>query len=137
MSRSHIQKILASKAVIFVAIPLILFVLYQLAIVMQKTFRTDKDIGALQKQITDLEKSQKRLQDFNEFLNTDFFAEKEARLKLGMQKKGEQVVVVSMRDVDSGSATADQSTQQQGGSQKEGVQVKSNQQAWWEYFFGS
>lgn len=135
MSRSRIQHILASRAVIFIAIPLIVFVLYQLAIVLQKTFRTDKDIGLLQSQVADLEKSQKRLQEFNAFLNTDFFAEKEARLKLGMQKKGEQVVVVTSHDID-GAPVDDQSTQAEGDTQRGDTKVKSNAFAWWEYFFG-
>lgn len=135
MAKTQITSLLSSKALPFIVAPLIVFVLYQLGIVAVKAISTDQDISALQKQVDDLEKSQQHLQEFNAFLNSDFFVEKEARIKLGMQKAGERVVVLPKSERSQGAPA--ESRGEGPFSKKTAHEVQANPQLWWEYFFGS
>lgn len=118
----------------FLVIPIILFIIYQLAIVVSKSFSTEKTIAELQRQADDLEATTKRLRELNEFLNGDFFAEKESRMRLSMQKPGERVVVVQENGSD---ASARVSVGRQSASSRSFTAEKSNPFLWFEYFFGS
>ncbi|MBI4268439.1 septum formation initiator family protein [Candidatus Uhrbacteria bacterium] len=130
-----IQSLIASRALPFLVVPLIFFVIYQLIAVFQKTLSTDTTIAELQKQASDLEESTRRLQALNDFLNSDFFAEKEARMRLGMQKAGEKVVVVQENGLfDPKTGTHEQ---QEAGGKSIGDLAKTHPELWWAYFFGT
>lgn len=132
MRRATLRSVLASRAMPFIALPLIAVVIYQLIGVFGKTLTTDKRIGRLEQEISELEQSKRTLEQFNDFLNSDFFAEKEAREKLGMQKPGEHVVVIpefaSSRKNEEGAPSA-------GRGQTEPSDRPANPAAWRAYFF--
>lgn len=143
------RNFISSKILLYVVIVVSVFFAYQTLQVIVKRHKTETDIQTFEKQVSDLQNTQTRLQELNKFLETDFFAEKEARLKLGMQKQGEQVVVlndngtsVPIKSNDSTTVRQESSTSNvsthadtvPGGNTTEQKQ-KSNPAKWWDYFF--
>lgn len=63
-----------------------------------KTFRQEKmvrnQILTLEKEIKKIEGEKTKLFETLEYLKSDFYKEKEAREKFGMQKKGEKTIVI-------------------------------------------
>lgn len=60
-----------------------------------KRSQVQKEINKLEQEVKLLENENLKLADLLEYLNTDFFKEKEARLKLGLQKPGEKLIIIS------------------------------------------
>jgi cell division protein FtsB len=94
-------------------------------------YAVDKEISDLQKQIIEIEASNNDLAKLKSYLQSDQFAEKEARLNLGLKKKGEQVAVVE--DAASGFGVS-------GEGDATAASIKENKNSnpvkWWNYFFG-
>lgn len=91
-----------------------------------------RQVRRLESEVAIEQRRQEQLQDLIDYLNSPTFREQEARLKLGLKKEGEQVVVVPPSNA---VATNDGSTPADGDSAAS-VSV-SHPQAWWRYFFGS
>ncbi|MEK7619216.1 MAG: septum formation initiator family protein [Patescibacteria group bacterium] len=124
------RRLLISKFIILLAIPVLVLLLFKLGEVLVMSYETNKDIRSLEKTIGDLEKSQRELREFTSFLQSDFFAEKEARLKLGLQKEGEIAVALS-----SPAQMRKSSGSQEDIADRRDAAQKSNSILWWEYFF--
>ncbi len=148
----HPRNLISSKIAMYSIGVLVLFFAYQTAQVAIKRHQTEQDIQTFEKQVADLQHTQGSLQELNQFLETDFFAEKEARLKLGMQRPGEEVVVLTGKDaegqpVGSGDVnsenqpstkTSSNTVASNGsslGTPAEKSKEKSNPEKWWDYFF--
>lgn len=127
------RALLLSKLMLFVTIPLLVIIVFKLGEVLVKSYETNQDIKALKKTINDLEGSQRQLKEFNTFLESDFFAEKEARLKLGLQKEGEIAVVLPRSPSPKGQAPNAVGVQQAETSIR--LEQKNNPRLWWDYFF--
>lgn len=91
-----------------------------------------QQVDRLQEQVASEQTRQQQLDDLITYLSSETYKEREARLKLGLRKPGERVLVVpdantlnsnSSGDANSGSTTG------QGESQ-------SLPQRWWDFFFG-
>ena len=117
---------------IFLLICIVILVLFSLALGREfvKKRQIDKEIYSLEQEIERLEEDQSEFSELIDYLNTEDFLEKEARLKLGLQKPGETLVVIS-----------DDSFETDEGSKKnldfyEEYEVKQNNLTkWWNYFF--
>lgn len=148
----HPRTLVSSKIVLYGMGVLVLFFAYQTIQVILKRHQTEEDIQTFEKQVAELQKTQGSLQELNQFLETDFFAEKEARLKLGMQRPGEEVIILKgndereeeQRTIDSeiddsgslnGSLETTTSTQTSSLVGKKDTKTKSNPAKWWDYFF--
>lgn len=103
---------------------IIFLILLSVAIVkdLMRRIKIEQSISSLEKQIKKEEKRNKYLSKLLEFLNESSFKEKEARLKLGMQKPGEKVFII----VPSPSGSSEEKEKQ--------TSSKSNIQKWLEYF---
>lgn len=134
MKKITIRSLLAWRGVPFIAVPLIALVVYQLVGVLVKTLSTERTIADLKRQVSELEASKRTLEQFNDFLNSDFFAEKEAREKLGMQKQGEQAVVIP--DFSDQSQTEERKVGTNNTSFDTAGNRAPNISAWKEYFLG-
>ena len=125
--------ILSLKIMTAVLVLAVVGLIYQATRVVYRSYDTNRDIAKLKAEVDSLQAQQKKLEGFKAFIQTDFFAEKEARLKLGMQKEGEHVVVLppyqnsipSTDDAKSASPTESSTAQEE----------RSNPMLWWEYFF--
>lgn len=123
---------------------LLLLAVFQFSQIFYKKYETEKEIEQYEKEIAKLEQQQKKLKDLLTFLNTDYFAEREARLKLGMQKSGEHAVIIPKIDErvaiigesTKGTAVTSNASDSVVRSQPELSAVKKNNPTrWWDYFF--
>lgn len=145
---SHtLRRFLTSRVALVGSIVVCAMLFFQLIQVVTRSASTGKDIAALQTQVDSLQSEQKRLEQLRSFLQTDFFAEQEARTKFGLQKDGEHAVIISNKDdrSDSGSTaiggnnrsgagaeTAESPVSQKSGA---GTALKKNYHRWWQFFF--
>ncbi len=115
----------------------ILIVLVQWIMLIPKSSSTYDEIKDARNEVQELESQQKKLQDLNAFLQSDFFAEKEARTKLGMQKKDEHVVVLDSYALSSSETLEDgKKNLPQNSDQLIQMSGEKNSASWWQYFFG-
>lgn len=150
----HPSRLLESRAVLFILAGIALVGLYQFGELFFKRYDTEQEIRKFQGEITKLEDQQNKIEELQKFLGSSFFAEQEARMRLGLQKPGEKAVVIH-EDEKSGEAEApkDTSETQQPKAQREGriqngvdgqkianvstEDKKNNPAEWWDYFFAS
>ncbi|MFH1583172.1 MAG: septum formation initiator family protein, partial [Candidatus Falkowbacteria bacterium] len=59
-----------------------------------KQYRINKEISELKKEIFDLQNKNVDLKNFVSYLESDQFAEEQARLNLGLKKPGEELTVI-------------------------------------------
>ena len=115
---------LFSIFLLIIGLIILVFGLMALGKVFFRTHEINREISRLEKEIQESEKNKKEFKQLIEYLKTDSFKEKDARLKLDLQKPGEKVVAIfssENSDLISGEA-----------KDKE----KENSIKWWKYFFG-
>lgn len=135
IQQTILTRILTSRVALVAGCFLLVGIIVSAARIGYTNFSTNRDISVLKKELEDLEANHQRLEQLQSFLSTDFFAEKEARVKLGMQKEGEQVVVIQNTGVQS-EGTQHESPQKQALSHTPEHERAKNPTAWWTYFFG-
>ena len=88
-----------------------------------------QQVSRLRQEVTVAEQEHRELQDLIDYLSSPTFQEREARLKLGLKKSGERVIVVP------GDSNTNQTT---AGSTDTtaAAQAGTNPARWWQYFFG-
>lgn len=88
-----------------------------------KKYKVNSEIKDLQAEISRLEKQNQEFGQLVEYLNSDIFIEQEAKLKLGLKKEGENLVVIPQQSLPA-------QTEDQKNNEKSSNPVK-----WWSYFF--
>src|SRR3990167_4922829 len=147
MFRYSFPQFLRSRVLFFCGIAVCVFIALNFAKVFTKSYSTRQDIKKLKSEIGKLEKNQQRLQEFYTLLSSDFFAEKEARLKFGLQKQGERAIVIQKNETSGERNELSQhsknnavssnlsSVQNSNGAQNSSLK-QDNPRLWWDYFFG-
>jgi len=120
------QKLSSGFLVVILAL-LLVYLGYQLFEVYQKNKQINEEMNVLEKTIVELEGKILDLNSTIEYLESDFFVEKEGRTKLGLQKEGEQVVIITKEEDPLASDSAE--------GRKEGLVEQKNWLNWWGYFF--
>ena len=102
-----------------------------------KQYRINKEISELKQEIFDLQNKNGDLKNFVSYLESDQFAEEQARLNLGLKKPGEQLMVIKMAVGDTQISTSSNSTIFNiPGNEKIRPEIKkSNPKKWLTYFF--
>lgn len=105
---------------------------------MAQRYRLNKEMSGLQKEIDGYNKKNDDLRKAIDYLKSDQFTEEQARLKMGLKKNGEDVVVIK---------TEGTSTQSEGDinifdipgieNTLESTSKENNPIRWWAYFFKS
>lgn len=93
-------------------------------------FESQSKISNMKEELEELQNRQNMLKNMESFFQSDFFAEREARLKYGLQKQGEHAVIIKNKNFE---------TMREGLSEKEDGQVQEKQStpyAWKKFFFG-
>lgn len=111
-----------------------LFITFSTAIVREliNGHEVRQQVQRLEHQVATEQQRQAQLQDLIDYLGSPTFQEQEARLKLGLKKTGEQVIVVPTPAPSVNGTNippAAQTTDING-------QPLSHPQRWWKYFFG-
>ncbi|MDP2736264.1 MAG: septum formation initiator family protein [bacterium] len=102
-----------------------------------KQYRINKEISELKKEIFDLQNKNVDLKNFVSYLESDQFAEEQARLNLGLKKPGEELTVIKTAAGDTLASTSSGATIFNiPGYEKTGPDIKaSNPRKWLNYFF--
>jgi cell division protein FtsB len=121
-------KLLHSKAFIFFLGIIFILSLIALGRESYRYFRVSQEIKNLEKRIEELEANNEELAKMEEYFQSEEFLEKEARLKLGLTKPGEKLIIIKQLEEELEEEI-----------KKEGTIAEeiSNIQRWWEYFFNS
>ena len=114
------------KIVLGILVILIVMVMVRLGLEWQKHEDIKDEIVRLQNEAEALEGRNLEILELSRELTTEEFMEREARLRLGMQKPGEKVLVV-------GSAGEPQAKDV--GIKAPGASRRANALRWWYYFF--
>jgi len=137
--RNFIKNIfLNQKVLALLGLVIIVLISFPLAKSISQRYKIDREIKDLEAEIAELENRNINLKEFIDYLESDQFVEEQARLKLGLKKPDEEVVVIKTED----SQTTN--NQANAGSAKKQVlrlgsgqadKPISNLQKWWDYFF--
>jgi len=125
--KSNFKKIIASKSLFYLLVLVLIFSLITAIQEINQQIKLKKELSKLEAQNSLLEKENKEAVDKIEKMQTDYFQEKVAREKLGLQKPGEQVVVITSQNTQS-----DQTTKSISKSLNEKILNLKN---WFYYFF--
>ncbi|MDD4271900.1 MAG: septum formation initiator family protein [Patescibacteria group bacterium] len=102
-----------------------------------KQYRINKEISELKKEISDLQNKNVDLKNFVSYLESDQFAEEQARLNLGLKKPGEELTVIKSAAGDNSAGTSSGASifNIPGYEKGELKDKKSNPKKWLNYFF--
>ncbi len=100
-----------------------------------RRFRINHEIGRLEAAVEEVSAANQELAGLSEYFQSSYFQEREARLKLGLAKPGEQTVIVP----EVAGATTESNGERQTEPRVIGVgqteEEQSNPDRWWDYFF--
>ncbi|HMB65414.1 MAG TPA: septum formation initiator family protein, partial [Patescibacteria group bacterium] len=82
------------KFLALVAIVALVWLSFPLREKLQGKKEIDKEIQNLKQEISELENKNQDLEELTKYLQSDQFVEEQARMNLGLKKKGEEVVVI-------------------------------------------
>ena len=120
-----LTSLIRSKPFLITAVFVLIYLLVILSRVVWQNYQVNLQVVLLENQVQTLKESNDELKAKILYYQTPSYLEKEARSKLGLQKPGEEVVIVP-------SAKPKQTT----APQKETQKNQPNWQTWWEFFFG-
>ncbi len=96
-----------------------------------RTATVRRQVARLQQEVQGEAVRQGELEDLIGYLSSPTFQEREARLRLGLKKNGERVIVIPSTEKSTTDTTV-------GGSGPATTQTPSTPaQRWWQYFFGT
>jgi len=121
---SLIRKVLKSKLFLFFCLIILVFLIISFGKEFTRRYYLEKEVEKLEEQIAELENRNQKFTELVDYLNTEDFTEAEARLKMGLKKPGEEVMVIEYPE----------------GQEKEMVSENNNSDLtnpdkWWHYFF--
>jgi len=119
-----VKKILNTKFFFVIGVIILVLLIASFAREFSRRYYLQQEIKSLQDQINGLDTQNQQFSQLINYFDTNNFTEAEARLKLGLKKPGEEVVVINQPD-DSNTTitTADQEAN------------LSAPAKWWQYFF--
>ena len=122
--KKFLPDLIFSKFFLILCIAIFLLVFFGLAKGTIKNYKVDSEIKDLQTEADNLERQNQELSQLINYFKSESFIEQEAKLKLGLKKAGENLVVIPQSE--SASNPEDSSVEQN---------QLSNPNKWWFYFF--
>ncbi len=110
-----------------------ILVIFSVAIIRElvQSHQVRQQVKALREQVATEQQRQQEYRDLIEYLSSPTFQEREARLKLGLKKPGERVIVIPSLDSNTNSNDVNSSTQSGPAASQSTVQ------RWWDFFFAA
>lgn len=136
-SRAAVYRHINRKKII-IAICVVVIFLIALNVVKEKfnQKKIDHQIANLEKEIYDIERSNLEIGKYIDNWERGGGAEKEARLKLGLKKPGESVIIINRSSTSTASNTISENAEIVGNIIREKPpQNDSNPAQWWRFFF--
>ncbi len=134
--KSLIRRILELRIFLVINMLVLAFLALSFGREFMRDWEINREIESLRTEAEELEVHNLEIANLNNELNSETFIEGEARLKLGLVKPGEQlVVVVDEDDVASVSLNENQAPLQHINYQQENNFEVANPTRWWYYFF--
>lgn len=120
-----LKRVISSKALSYFLILILIFALVSLGREISYRLSLKKELVREQVQLQTLETENQELIDELLKRKTEYYKEKQARLKFGLSKPGEEVVVILEDDIGETSDKENRYLRQK----------VSNIKLWWQYFF--
>ncbi|MEA3463971.1 MAG: septum formation initiator family protein [Patescibacteria group bacterium] len=134
-----IRILLNPKTLALFGLIIIVLISLPLAKNISRRYRVNQEIKDLEQEIAGLEDNNINLKKFINYLTSDQFVEKEARLNLGLKKPGEEAAVIKIENANEGQEqekAADSAIFNPAGSSKnQPIKILNNPQKWQRYFF--
>jgi len=131
--KSPFIKIISSNLFIVASIAVLIFLGVSLGKEMIRRHQISQRINSLESEIEKLEESNTELSDLINYLKSDEYREEEARIKMGLKKKDENVIVVPNLNSND---NINQSAKLAGNTNQISENKESSNLAkWWYYFF--
>lgn len=127
MRRTPSRSLLTSKIALLIGCAVVVLVIVATVRESQRRRSIQREIRSIEDEIARIEQQRERLTDLVEHAGSPEFLEREARLRLGLQRPGETVLIVP--DAATGSGAAGE------GSPEPGEAPPSNLRKWWQYIF--
>ena len=128
--RSGLNNVLKPKLWLSLGLlALLIFLSSQLLASLKKKSSIDQEISALKEEASNAESQNSQFKKMIEYLESEQFAEEQAKLKLGLKKEGEQVAVITGLD----EATSSQEVASSSDS-SESINLINNWHRWFDYF---
>lgn len=86
------------KIIFILGLTILILITLPLARVVSHRYEINKEIRELEDEIENIENKNANITKVIEFLKSNQFVEKEARLKLGLKKEGEEVAIIKNTD---------------------------------------
>ncbi len=138
MKKNLKTKFLSSRVFIIIGICFLVFIGFSLGKETYRNYQIEKEIQALEEEISSIEKNNDNLTHLIEYFKTESYQEKEARQKLGLQKEGEKVVVITEENIEPEELEMESAENSvQAFNQSEEIQKEeiSNPRKWWNFIF--
>ncbi|MDP3964456.1 MAG: septum formation initiator family protein [bacterium] len=129
-SEKRVSRILRSRVILVFELAVI--ALFSIALVKEivRRWEVRTEITRLENEIASLEDQNTELSGMIAYFQSDYYQEREARLKLGLQKEGESAVIVP------GQTQPDQNTENTSIATTTGSSDQNMPPSkWWNYFF--
>ena len=126
-------RLFSSKIFIVCAFIILVFAITAVAKELYRKYQIQEEISALKEEIEKVEKSNREFSDLIEYLKTESYLEKGARLRLYLQKPGEKVVIVSQNP--QGISEEKYSDGAEKAEEEKKSEEISNPRKWWNYLF--
>jgi cell division protein FtsB len=112
-----------SKFFVIICLFVFIFILFGLVKGALRSHNVSAEVVQLQTEINRLKNQNQDFEQLVKYLNTDTFIEQEAKLKLGLKKENENLIIIPDSEIPTkGDIAAN-------------VKDKSNLEKWWAYFF--
>ncbi|SRR6056297_1137341 len=124
----------SSKILSLFFLILIVLISFPLVEKIKQREKVDSEIEKLRNEMSQLERENRELDKLIEYLKSDQFLEEQARLNLGLKRKGEEVLVIKEEE-EKRVAGASMRNSDLNNKDPESTSPSSNPVKWWRYFF--
>lgn len=132
---TNFSRFLSSKTFLFTSLAVLSFLLFSFGREFARDYLIQREIAELTAEKESLTSQNAELAALMALTQTETYLEQEARIKLGLSKAGEKVVVFSGNE---GASTTDEDTAELSldeESFRADLSVLANPRKWWYYFF--
>lgn len=135
-NKNFFQRLFSSQIFLTIfGLAVLVFLSFPLARNLSQRHKIDKEVAKMREEIGRIEKKNSGLKQLVNYLESDQFAESEARLKLGLKKNGEQVVGIKEEIKSADKAIEPQTVFNLPGLENQPLKAENNPLKWWKYFF--